>query len=389
MKLSFILGNQPELSKQEIEAVAGVEAERTSKEVAIAEVHGDSADYLMRTLGGTKKIGTVIAELNSIDEQELAEMLGNMLFGRSESKVLFGLSAYDGGNTELADHLKGMLTKLGMTIKTHCKSLGLSTRLVTSRNTDLSPADIQKNQLLKKGAEFQLIATEHGVILAETLAVQPLEEWAERDMEKPVRDRKRGMLPPKLARMMLNIAGKRVHEAVVLDPFCGMGTVLIEALELGSMHVIASDIDKKATRATRENLLWYKADLDNEPAIDVYTCAAANLGVHLSEGSVDLIVTEPYLGPLRTKEETRSELESIQAELTQLFTASLAALEKILTRGGRIVFIFPVRNLQDKQIPVDMNAIMKNNSLTILSETLYHQPNQSISRNIVVMEKSI
>ena len=62
-------------------------------------------------------------------------------------------------------------------------------------------------------------------------------------MDKPYRDMRRGMLPPKLARSLVNLAigAKSPSDMTILDPFCGTGTVLMEAMLLGT-HVVGTDL---------------------------------------------------------------------------------------------------------------------------------------------------
>jgi tRNA G10 N-methylase Trm11 len=59
-----------------------------------------------------------------------------------------------------------------------------------------------------------------------------------------------GMLPPKLARMMINLTK---NNTAIYDPFCGLGTVLIEALHMGRIHILASDISEAMVSATEKN----------------------------------------------------------------------------------------------------------------------------------------
>jgi len=72
------------------------------------------------------------------------------------------------------------------------------------------------------------------------------------------------MLPPKLAQMMINIAltptlsqREREKNISIYDPFCGLGTILIEALNSGYSNVYGSDLNEKMVEATSKNISFY------------------------------------------------------------------------------------------------------------------------------------
>ena len=81
--------------------------------------------------------------------------------------------------------------------------------------------------------------------LAQTEAVQPFEQFSARDFGRPGRDDLSGMLPPKLAIIMINLAQTPLN-SILLDPFCGSGTILSEAVLLGYTNLIGTDISEKA-----------------------------------------------------------------------------------------------------------------------------------------------
>ena len=93
-----------------------------------------------------------------------------------------------------------------------------------------------------------------------TKAIQPIESLGERDFGRPYRDAKSGMLPPKLAMMMINLAGQSLG-ATILDPFCGSGTILMEAATIGYTNLMGSDISPKAIDDTRQNFAWQGGSL--------------------------------------------------------------------------------------------------------------------------------
>lgn len=88
---------------------------------------------------------------------------------------------------------------------------------------------------------------------------------------------------PRLARAMVNLA--RVKKgARILDPFCGTGTILIEA-GLAGMKPYGSDIDERMLRASEINLKKF--------GIEAYLQL---IDVGDIEGEYDAIVTDPPYG---------------------------------------------------------------------------------------------
>lgn len=70
-----------------------------------------------------------------------------------------------------------------------------------------------------------------------------------RDYGRPARDARVGMLPPKLAQIMLNLSVKDEKSGTVLDPFCGTGVLLQEAA-LAGFDFIGSDIEPRMVEMT-------------------------------------------------------------------------------------------------------------------------------------------
>ena len=70
-----------------------------------------------------------------------------------------------------------------------------------------------------------------------------------------------GSLEPRLARLMISLGHRSDTEpTTVIDPFCGTGGIAIEAM-LAGLNVLASDLDPKMVKGTKENLQWASEDL--------------------------------------------------------------------------------------------------------------------------------
>lgn len=85
----------------------------------------------------------------------------------------------------------------------------------------------------ERGAEILLIAAADGsVIIARRPPCKDIDGYTVRDRGRPKRDARVGMLPPKLAQIIVNLAADQAEPTpshTILDPFRGTGVVLQEA----------------------------------------------------------------------------------------------------------------------------------------------------------------
>lgn len=103
-----------------------------------------------------------------------------------------------------------------------------------------------------------------GFIIAETVWIQDIEGYSQRDIERE-RSMTVGMMPPKIAQIMINLGTKGNKSMIIWDPFCGLGTTLIEALHSGYRSLRGSDIEpamQKITQKNMENQPKGPADID-------------------------------------------------------------------------------------------------------------------------------
>jgi len=422
MKYFFVLGNNPTLSVAEISAVfcrgvghpLGCQTPLlVNKNICIFKADKKIiAQELIKKLGGTIKIGAINSEIKSLDIEKIKKQLIKIIDKKEKSgKFKFGFSYY--GNDKLN------LKTLGMETKKHLKEQGISCRWVTGRDRSLSSVIVEQNKLTSSGIElniFPLTKGEHKgvseVLIGQTLAVQPFKELSFRDYGRPARDDHSGMLPPKLAQIMINLAvphpnpplirggkdSKAGQGGVILDPFCGSGTILTEAMLMGYKNIIGSDNSKKAIEDTEKNINWIKKNYQLSTVnYQLYNKSAAQLSQILKPNTINAIITEPYLGPQRGK----LNLKKIIPELKKLYSASLKEFKKILKPHSRIVIIFPVFRTQNtsRYITPNLNgfkvinpipASLQNNKLIKLTNRqtiIYGREGQKVWREIVILDK--
>lgn len=232
----------------------------------------------------------------------------------------------------------------------------------------------------KKINELTVLLADDQLHILQTLWVQNIDEWSHRDYEKPRRDHKRGMIPPKLARMMVNFISPAVsaqEKKILYDPFCGMGTILMEGQLLG-WKVIGSDASQQAVHDAAENLHWLAAQQNLPEPLALIVADVAN--AQLSE-KVDAIVTEPFLGKQTPQPH---ELPNIFKGLEKQYWGAFKHWTKVLKPGGEVVIITPLVDAGSRRFSLEA-LIDKSRELgytTTLGPVIYRRPQTVVQRAI-------
>ncbi len=388
MKYFFILGSNPALSLAELTAVYGQAGFAIFADQAAVLESGRTIDPSadIRRLGGTIKIGEVVAEASLSTADLLAKIQKTDI--KKEGKIKFGFSYYGAG--------KFNLKPLAMEYKKILSAAGNSARWVVSREPNLSSVVVEQNNLTKGGAEFVLIRAGNKILVGKTTAVQPFKDLSARDYGRPARDDRSGMLPPKLAQIMINLA-RAPRNGLLLDPFCGSGTVITEAALMGYENLIGSDISEKAIADSKKNLEWTAANFKFKISnLKLLIAEAAQISKKFDSDSIDAVITEPYLGPQRGKIDTRATVK----QLERLYGESLLEFYKILKTGGRAVMVWPVFAAAQGRITLSQKIIGNFKLIPPLPQKfstlsggqnrqtiIYGRPDQRVWREIVILEK--
>lgn len=383
MSYLAILGNFPELSVLELQRL-GINPDWNGSQVATMAELID-----INQLGGTIKIAehslTLKRDLSDISElQRLIQSVAN-----AGDKFRFGFSIY-AGNEDITEQVVAHYTKkfrsFGIEWKKQLRQAGVSSRYVESKEPALSSVIVHKEKLLEQKTDFCIVIRPNTIIIGRTISVQDYASFSQRDYGRPERDHHSGMLPPKIARMMVNIAHPDTND-VLVDPFCGSGTVLQEAWLLGCKNIIGSDISKKAIEDTQKNLQWlYDKDLvSNEIEFPkLYVRDVKNIRNILQPNSVDCIVGEGYLGPIRP-----NKTDKIYRQMTKLYSEALPLLDSVLKPGGRIVLALPAwkRFTGIETLPVD--TILRKTQLQPFHEpTIYGREHARVVRQIIFLQRT-
>lgn len=364
----FFLGSHPALSAAELAAYAarrGISASWDLSRLPVAllgqgdfhtplsspqasAVESPPAE-LQAQLGGTVMVGTLRATFTTLPgPDEVLEAVPEILQPRQGKRIigLCGLPCSSEGK-----NIKGKgqdlvedIRRLAMALKRNIGMKGTRVVFPPARRPDLSTAQLLHNDLPARGtAIFFLVAPER-MDLVTIDAIQDIAAYAQRDRGRPQADPGRGMLPPKVAQMLLNLS-LLPPGGTIYDPFCGVGTIPMEALLMG-LKVIASDLSPKQVERTQENLAWLTTRYEArgpkpEARLQVFVHDLAKGAFPLPAGSVDAVVTEGWLGPPRTTAPLPREAGRVFADVQQVIGKLLPSMVAILKSESRIVLTVP------------------------------------------------
>jgi tRNA G10 N-methylase Trm11 len=329
----------------------------------------DSSD--IARLGGILKVGRVVATAETrtlerayIQKDKTAqtqikanlssnEIIDEMLLARS-SKLVFGVSIYTSGQP-LCNVSKAINRSIGSFIKHELSTRGKKSRFMgfpkRREQPQLSHVEVLKKSLIENKAEVLLCIGGKQTWISKTIAVHNPFEFQRRDICRPVQ-RRIFAIPPRLARIMINLASCEANKTLV-DPFCGIGTILQEAL-LTNAKVIGVDRNSWCVDASRANLDWLKKEYRLKDAD--YTILQGD-ACHLTnklDQKIDCIATEPDLGPALRQVPTTSYARRIIDKLRPLYFGFLREAYAVLKKGGRLVLVTPYVKTRSGE-PVTMN----------------------------------
>jgi len=205
--------------------------------------------------------------------------------------------------------------------------------------------------------------------------------YKKRDETRPKFDGKK-VVSIRLAKILVNLSQARTE---LLDPFCGCGTILQEAL-LKNLDVVG--IDKDISDA-RSNLKWLKENFSIKNSFNLIQGDARRLSSYLAK--VEAIATEPYMGAFLKKIPQSEEAKKIAKELNVLYSDFFREARKIVK--GKLVFVEPIIKIHMGEVNVGFEGILIKNGFkaTIFTNAVnpieYDLKGSKIKRRIWVLER--
>ncbi|MBI4034367.1 methyltransferase domain-containing protein [Candidatus Saccharibacteria bacterium] len=406
-----ILGRQPALGLAELECVYGAEHIQPLGDHALLDI--PAGDINFKRLGGSLKVARLLAVLDSSDWPSAYDYLANNvprhLPHLPPGGLTLGVSVYglDVNPRKLSADL--------LSLKRIIRAAGRSARIVPNKSLQLNAAQVLHNNLTKRGA-WELLLVRHlkQTYIGQTFFVQDIDAYAARDQARPKRDARIGMLPPKLGQIIINLAApvtinKKQEAKSILDPFCGTGVILQEALLMG-YEAIGSDIEPRMVEYAQANLDWLGPKFELQTSsFKLYQGDATN---HKWSDKFDVIASEIWLGRPFTAPPPPAILQQNINDVNTILKKFLSNLRGQVPAGFRMCLAVPawprgignagspaasiprgwqIANLTHRLPLLERLTDVGYNRIALkhvgFDELIYARPNQIVARELVIMER--
>jgi tRNA (guanine10-N2)-dimethyltransferase len=320
MKCIFVLsGEDLDLAREEVLALAGTQDYWMFENILICE-----ADFRFDRLAMTKKVYEYLFESSSKDlDKSMEKFAWKKVYERN-----FSLRIMNIGDVKFYEKEAELARFIWQKVK--------------EPRVDLEHAR----------TKIEVIVTEEKIFVGKVLKEIPKAFHKRRPSVRP--EKHPTTIKPKLARACVNLTGIPVGK-VLVDPFCGLGGIMIEA-GLMRFNTVGYDISDKMLRRCENNLDYFKIKRFHLEKRDA---------THLNN-EVDYVVTDlPY-----------GKGSKITDKIEKLYADFLKTLWKILRY--KAVLIFPSF--------VDHKKLL-NNTKFIVENQFNIYVHKNLSRNIVLLSK--
>jgi len=388
----LILGRQPALGLAELESLYGADAVRlASKEAALLSVEPSVVAFAR--LGGSVKLCKVLDVFDTVKwpdlQKSLERLAPRVAANMPEGKLLVGISAYG------LSIRPQQLIAAGLTIKKTLRISGRSVRLVPNQEPALNSAQVLHNKLTgDNGCELVIVRNGTQTICAQTVAEQDIESYTLRDRSRPKRDARVGMLPPKLAQIIINLAvgSDRPDGQIVLDPFCGTGVVLLEAMLMGYTPY-GTDLESRMIEYSHTNLKWLREQF--HLGLPPGRLEQGDATTHKWDNVVRFVAGEAYLGRPFTSQPNPEVLSQTISDVNLILMKFLHNIQEQLPESARLCLAVPAWQIgtdKFKHLPlIDRLSDLGYNRVRFEhvrdEQLLYYREDQIVARELLVLTR--
>ena len=319
--------------------------------IRIAEKISDTPEF--------KKIPTILAEELSKNYQQ--------------QKINFAISVLGKNFSE------NFLRRILIETKKKLRSKKIPVRFANRNFQNFSTTQFWREKNLQ---EFLL--TEN--FLLKTISSQNPKQLAEKEFGKPQRSMKIGMSSSKLSKLLINFSRDKNGKLPISfwDPFCGTGSIPIEAAEMGIEKIIASDISEQSLQITKENFSFFQPNKKSNLQIfphDITKKLTKKI-------EAETIITESFLGPLFSASPSGQRLFSAQKLCQKILQNFFQNISENFT-GKKIIIAIPFWLTKSKhQFLEEIFPLVEKNWKNLGGKNLlFFRSNQFVGRQILVLEK--
>jgi tRNA G10 N-methylase Trm11 len=421
MQSLLILGRQPALGLAELESLYGADKLQPVGDQAVI-VDVDPCLLAFNRLGGSLKFCKVLTILETTQWPEIQKFLEKAAPEHAktmpEGKMHLGLSVFG------LDISPQRIVATALSVKKAVQATGRSVRVVPNQELALSSAQVIHNHLVDANG-WELVFVRHGnqTICAQTVREQDIASYTNRDRNRPKRDARIGMLPPKLAQIIINLAvGQLPDEArqsvceippdvpiptihytgvYLLDPFCGTGVILQEASLMG-YDVYGTDLDKRMIEYAKENMQWLRKQPESQVTFppentekEYVTFETADATSHTWTPKPTVIASETYLGRPFTAMPNSEILAQTAADCNLIIKKFLRNIHDQILPGTRLCLAVPawqVHANEFKHLPVvDQMADLGYTPVSFVHvearDLLYYRNDQIVARELIIITR--
>jgi hypothetical protein len=191
---------------------------------------------------------------------------------------------------------------------------------------------------------------------AQTIDVSDLSGYDKRDFGRPFQD-PRKTLSPRIGRLLVNLSSM-ARTRTLLDPFCGLGTILQEAIMCG-LSVVGVDRDQGVVTKAKSNLEWLKIEYGVGDTI--HTNLFAYDARRISRARVprvQSIASEPILIPILEKNPGVEMAKRLIEKAKEAYVKALREMALVIgDRNDRIALTTPALvDASGKERALDVTA---------------------------------
>lgn len=407
----MILGRQPAIGLAELESIYGAgKLQPLGQSAVIVDI--DPCLMAFDRLGGSIKFCKLLTTIESSEWEKIEKFLIQVSPDKSKTmpdgKMRLGLSAYGFDIPE-----KNIMAS-GLKIKKAVQKTGRNVRFIPNKSNELNSAQVIHNKLTSpNGWELIIVRNGNSTVIGQTVKVQDIASYTLRDRGRPKRDARVGMLPPKLAQIIINLAAGNIPESklesicdipadqkipapvldqTVLDPFCGTGVISTEAALMG-YHALATDLDKRMVDYTLENFTWLR---DKFPVGHLEVRAnQADATNYTWKQPFDFVASEIYLGQAFTSFPDNETLAKAMSTTNLILRKFLTNLAPQINSGTRLCLAIPAWQQSPgkyRTLPlIDQISELGYNRLRFKhvgnDELIYSRSNQTVARQLLILTR--